>query len=119
MSESSHAKSKTPLLSDRNYKVIKYVASIVLPAVATLYFALAQIWSLPKAEEVIGSIAAINAFFGVILGISTRSYNNSNVAYDGTLKLDGSGMAGIELHHKTESEVIDKGIAILKIDSGD
>lgn len=119
MSGSSHAKSKTPLLSDRSYKGVKYAASIVLPAAATLYFVLAQIWNLPKSEEVVGSITAVNTFLGVVLGISTKSYNNSNVAYDGTLKLDGSGMAGIELHHQTESEVIDKGVAILKIDSGD
>jgi hypothetical protein len=43
-----------------------------------LYFTLAQIWHLPNAEEVIGTIAAVNTFLGVLLGISTRSYNRSN-----------------------------------------
>jgi hypothetical protein len=79
MSESSHhAKARTPLLGDKTYAVIKQSAAFVLPAMGALYFTLAQIWHLPNAEEVIGTIAAVNTFLGVLLGISTRSYNRSN-----------------------------------------
>lgn len=78
MSESSHhAKARTPLLGDRSYKAVKHSAALVLPAIGTLYFTIAQIWNLPNAEEVMGTIAAVNTFLGVVLGVSTRSYNNS------------------------------------------
>lgn len=61
-------------MSDRCYDVLKYVAQIVLPAAGTLYFALAQIWGLPYAEQIVGTITAIDAFLGAILHISTNSY---------------------------------------------
>ncbi|ASU03942.1 holin [Streptomyces phage FrodoSwaggins] len=117
MSESSHAKSKTPLLGDKAYAVLKYTAAIVLPAVSTLYFTLAQLWGLPNAEEVVGTIAAVNAFMGLLLGVSTVSYNNSSVAYDGTIKLDGNQMASIQLHHESPSSFVNKPVAILKIEN--
>lgn len=61
-------------ISDKVYDVLKYIAQIVLPAVATLYFALAQIWGLPYGEQIVGTITAIDAFLGVLLGISTNYY---------------------------------------------
>lgn len=62
-------------MSNRTYDVLKFIAQIVLPAIATLYFALAQIWGFPYAEEIVGTITAIDAFLGAILGISTMQYN--------------------------------------------
>ena len=63
------------MLSNSNYDFLKWVAQILLPAFATLYFALAQIWGLPYAEQVVGTITAIDAFLGALLGISTHYYN--------------------------------------------
>lgn len=62
-------------MSNKVYDVLKWIAQIVLPAIATLYFALAQIWGFPYAEEIVGTITAIDAFLGVLLGISTAQYN--------------------------------------------
>lgn len=62
-------------MSNKLYDVLKWVAQILLPAIATLYFALAGIWGLPFAEEVVGTITAIDTFLGVILGISSANYN--------------------------------------------
>jgi hypothetical protein len=62
-------------MTDRMYDVLKWVAQILLPAVATLYFAIAQIWGLPYGEEIVGTITAIDAFLGALLGISTYQYN--------------------------------------------
>lgn len=61
--------------SNSTYDVIKWVAQILLPAIGTLYFALAQIWGLPYAEQIVGSISAIDCFLGALLGISTALYN--------------------------------------------
>ena len=65
------------LLNDKVYDIIKYIAQYVLPAVGTLYLALASIWGLPYGEEVVGTITAIDTFLGAILGISTYSYNKN------------------------------------------
>lgn len=62
-------------MNNKVYDVLKFIAQIVLPALATLYFGLAQIWSLPYGEQVIGTIAVIDAFLGAVLGISTYNYN--------------------------------------------
>lgn len=61
-------------MQNKTYDVLKFMAQIVLPALATLYFALANIWGLPYVEEVVGTITAIDAFLGAILGISTSKY---------------------------------------------
>lgn len=62
-------------MSNKVYDVLKFVAQILLPAIGTLYFALAEIWGLPYAKEVVGTITAVDAFLGALLGISTMSYN--------------------------------------------
>lgn len=62
-------------MSNKTYDVLKYIAQIVLPAIATLYFALSSIWGLPYGEQIVGTIAAIDAFLGALLGISTMIYN--------------------------------------------
>lgn len=56
------------------YDKLKWVAQILLPALGTLYFALAGIWGLPYAEEIVGTITAVDTFLGVLLGISTYRY---------------------------------------------
>ena len=62
-------------LSDKVYDILKWVVMIVLPACATLYAALAGVWSLPYAQEVVTTITAVTAFLGALLGISTAQYH--------------------------------------------
>ena len=62
-------------MSNSVYDILKYVAQIVLPALATLYFALAKIWNFPYGAEIVGTISAIDAFLGALLQISTNQYN--------------------------------------------
>lgn len=61
-------------MSNKLYDFLKWMAQILLPAIATLYFALAQIWGLPLAEQIVGSISAIDCFLGALLGISSYNY---------------------------------------------
>ena len=65
-------------MSNKVYDVLKYVAQIVLPALATLYFALAKIWNFPYGSEVVGTISAVDAFLGCLLKLSTDQYNKEN-----------------------------------------
>ena len=61
-------------LSNETYDVLKWIAMYLLPALGTLYFALAGIWGLPYGEQVVGTITALDTFLGVLLGISSSNY---------------------------------------------
>lgn len=62
-------------MSNKTYDILKYITQIVIPAVGTLYFALAGIWGFPYGEEIVGTLAALDTFMGVVLGISSKQYN--------------------------------------------
>ena len=63
------------MISNKTYDILKWIAQYFLPALGTLYFALASIWGLPYGEQIVGTITAVDAFLGVLLGISTAQYN--------------------------------------------
>ena len=65
-------------MSNRTYDILKWIAMVLLPALGTLYFALAGIWEFPYGEEIVGTITALDTFLGVLLGISTAQYNREN-----------------------------------------
>lgn len=62
-------------MSNRVYNFLKWIAMIVLPACATLYLGLSNVWGLPYGEEVSTTITLINTFLGTVLMISTNQYN--------------------------------------------
>lgn len=64
-------------ISNKTYDALKWVAQYLLPGIGTLYFALAGIWGLPYGEEIVGTITAVDAFLGLILGISSAQYNKN------------------------------------------
>lgn len=65
------------IMENKVYDILKYIAQIVLPAIGTLYFALAKIWGFPYGEEIVGTISAIDVFLGALLGISAAEYNKT------------------------------------------
>ena len=72
------------MLSNKTYDVLKWIALYLLPALGTLYFALAGIWNFPYGEQVVGTITAIDTFLGVILGISTVQYSKATTSEEDT-----------------------------------
>lgn len=64
-------------ISNKTYDVLKWIAQYFLPALGTLYFALAGIWGLPYGEQVVGTLAAVDTFLGVVLGVSTAVYKKN------------------------------------------
>ena len=62
-------------LPDKVYDVLKWVAMVVIPALATAYVGLAGIWSWPFANEVAKTAAVVDTLLGALLGISTAQYN--------------------------------------------
>ncbi len=65
-------------MNNKLYDVLKRISLIVLPALGTLYFALAGIWEFPYGEEVVGTLVAIETFLGAVLGISNAKYKKSS-----------------------------------------
>ena len=61
-------------MSNKCYDILKYIAQVILPALGTLYFALAGIWGFPYGEQVVGTITAVDTFLGVILKVSSDNY---------------------------------------------
>ena len=66
-------------MNNKTYDILKWVAQLLLPALGTLYFALAGMWGFPYGEEIVGTITALDAFLGAVLKISTVQYNKQNV----------------------------------------
>jgi len=61
-------------MSNKTYDIFKWIALVVLPALATLYGVLSKIWKLPLGDEIVATITAIDTFLGTILGISSIQY---------------------------------------------
>ena len=66
------------MLSNRTYDILKWVALVFLPALGTLYFALAGIWNFPYGEQIVGTITAIDTFLGGLLGVSSMKYDSES-----------------------------------------
>lgn len=61
-------------MDNKTFDILKYIAQYFLPALGTLIFAICSIWHLPYGEQIVGTITAIDAFLGALLGISTYNY---------------------------------------------
>ena len=61
-------------MSNKTFDRLKFIAQVGLPALGTLYFALAGIWGFPYGEQIVGTISAVDYFLGTLLQISTKKY---------------------------------------------
>lgn len=85
---------KKALVTDNKlYDALKFIAQVVLPALGTLYFALAQIWGLPGGAETVGTITVVDTFLGVLLHLNSQVYNNSDDKYDGSMDVEENDTA--------------------------
>lgn len=66
------------VIPNNTYDILYWVANVVLPALGALYFALAPLWQLPYSEQIVGTLALVDAFLGIFLGINTAQYNKLN-----------------------------------------
>ena len=58
------------IFKNETYDVLKFIAQIVLPAVATLWVAISTIWNLPLGDQIEGTITAVVVFLDTILGLT-------------------------------------------------
>lgn len=71
-------------MSNKTYDILKAIAMYILPALGTLYFALAGIWGFPYGEQIVGTITAIDTFLGVLLKCMSVKYAKSLECKEGT-----------------------------------
>ena len=65
-------------ISNKTYDMLKFIAQIVLPAIATFYTTIANIWGLPLKTEIGATVMAVDTLLGALLMISTNQYNQIN-----------------------------------------
>jgi hypothetical protein len=61
-------------MSNKVYDFLAIIGRLILPAIATLYFTLSQIWHLPLGEEICGTLAALTVFLNSVLKIKSDEY---------------------------------------------
>lgn len=65
------------IFNNKVYDVLKWIATVVLPALASFTLVLGQIWGWTDLTVPIGAtIAALATFMGALLGISSIKYQN-------------------------------------------
>lgn len=67
-------------LPNRVYDVLKWVAILLLPALAVLYKTVAAEWGLPYGQQIYNTVYAVHIFLGTILGISSLTYKKDGDA---------------------------------------
>lgn len=60
------------------YDIAKWIVTVGLPAITTLWLTLASIWNFPYAEPIGATLGAITVFFSALLGISSIRYKMMN-----------------------------------------
>lgn len=66
-------------LPDKWYDILKWIALICLPALATFYVALSGVWGWPYADAVAKTATATCTLIGALIGISTASYYKDEI----------------------------------------
>ena len=62
-------------MKNKTYDILKFIAQVVLPLLATFYVTLAELWGLPFPTEISGTIMAVDTLLGSILMKLSSDYN--------------------------------------------
>lgn len=69
-------------MTNKVYDILKFIAQIVLPAIATFYVTIAGIWGLPLGDEISRTVMAVDTLLGAILMISSSQYKKDVILSD-------------------------------------
>ena len=115
--EESGAEQQPNILGSKVYDTLKWITSIVLPAIATLYLALSQTWGLPHGEKIAATIMLVVTAMGSILQVSASQYKKTG---DGTITIDTSDPEKDRYHLALDipiDEVTKRDQIVFKVDS--
>lgn len=61
-------------MSNQTYNILKRIALIIVPALATFVNAVGIVWGVPYTTEATATITALGVFLGTALGVSSKNY---------------------------------------------
>lgn len=82
-------------LKAATYDKMKWFVTIVMPALTTLYLALDALWNFQYSHQTAGTMTAVTAFLGVVLGISSRNFKNDDSRFDGNIVVSRNDEGGV------------------------
>lgn len=63
------------MMNSKVYDILKFIAQVILPLVATFYTALGEIWNLPLTTQISATIMAVDTLLGGILMKLSADYH--------------------------------------------
>lgn len=105
------------IFDNKTYDKLKFIALVLLPALATLYFGLGQVWHLPKTEEIVGTITVVDTFLGVLVRLSATGYKTVGGGTDGDLivnEADGENYLALGIN-KSVAAMTSKDVVSLRV----
>ena len=73
------------IIPSKLFDVLKWMTLILIPAIVAAVINLGDLWALPNAGKIAGTIAIFNTVLGVAIGVSAIKYNASDEKYDGVI----------------------------------
>ena len=70
------------MLNSKTYDILKWVALIAIPAVATFCGLILPEYGVENVERIVITLTATGTLLGTLLGVSSTMYNKSNVECD-------------------------------------
>ena len=61
--------------NNKIYDILKYVALIVLPALAKFFLDFAEIWDIPNGAKIASTIELFAILLGALIGVSSYLYS--------------------------------------------
>ena len=61
-------------MNNKTYDILKWIATVGLPALTAFWLTIGQIWSIPYTEPIGATLAAITTLACALLGISSIQY---------------------------------------------
>lgn len=98
-------------MNNQTYDILKRVALIVIPALATFVNAAGMVWGLPYTNEITATITAFGVFLGATLGVSSANYEPET---HGNLVVTGSNDVYADFAHEPE-KLKDGDTIVLKV----
>jgi hypothetical protein len=104
-------------MSNSTYDKLKFIALVLLPALATFVVTFNSLWNIPNQDAIAGTIIAVDTLLGALLGLSSKQYQNDA---DGYLHVTGSdedsGMPNLKMQiNRTPDELMSKKVVRLHV----
>lgn len=101
-------------ISNNTYDTLKWIAQILLPALAVFVIAFNGLWNIPNQDSIAGTIMAVDAFLGALLGISSKGYSDGDL-HVVTDPSDGGTAVQVATNHVHPAELKQGQTVMLKV----